>query len=97
MSGKIIKLPTELRPVDVRCKDVYDCKHSSIIVDEQYRTAECAICNRQLDPIQVLLEMAYEYRTVDYKLGQMRKYEEKLKADRERRAKRQAKKRKVGK
>ena len=83
---EIITLNTKERPpVALKKKDfIHDCRHHDVVVDEKTRTVGCGKCGAQLDPIQVLIELAYRYREVDYKLRQMKEYEEKVKRQNER-------------
>ena len=63
---------------------VCHCKWFSVVVDETTRRVECRNCGAVLDPVQVLLEYAKKYRSMDYKLSQMAEYEKKEAALRER-------------
>lgn len=89
--AKIIQLkPGERKPVDIKRQNFIDgCRHRNhtAVVDKELRIVECENCGAILDPIEVLIELAVRYREVDYKLDQMRKYEEKLEQQRKRRRK----------
>lgn len=92
--GKIIKFTGEQPPVKVKERDhfIHECRHYPATVDRKLRTVVCDQCGVDLDPVEVLLDMAYGYRAQDYKLKEMERYEAKNAERNERARQRRARK-----
>lgn len=98
MSHKVIDLDlSEKRPVEITKRAYRKCQHRYVDVDDVLRKVHCRKCGTELDPIQVLIGLATEYRLRDYKIKQLEDLEHKrerrnFKAREQRQAKREAEK-----
>lgn len=60
-----------------------DCKHEKRYIDSKLRRVTCQQCEEILDTFEVLLQLCnYDY-TLDYRVQEIRRFEEKEKAKRE--------------
>lgn len=75
-------------PVSVRRRPAETCPHRGVEVDEDLRRVYCVTCGEQLDPVQVLIEQAHGYRSVNWRVAELERLE---KRDEERRTRRRSK------
>jgi transcription elongation factor Elf1 len=54
------------------------CKHKKISVDEELQEVMCKICGAKLNPIAILLKVAYEETNWSYRFQALKEIEEKL-------------------
>lgn len=78
MSDDVIDFEKARKPVDLKARGpIGACQHKgTVYVDTKIRIVECGKCGIILDPIQVLIEMAHGYREKDYKLSELKRFEE---------------------
>jgi hypothetical protein len=73
--GKIVQLPfSEHPPIEVVEQPYWDrCKHKHTTLDPVERRAHCAECKASLDPYDVLVELANQWRRWEREAEQLRK------------------------
>jgi hypothetical protein len=65
---------TEAPPVDVLRAEYDDCRHEHTAINERIRTISCVDCREErLDPIEVLISLARQWRRWQYEAEQLRK------------------------
>lgn len=64
----------------LRARDTagFSCRHRNVVVCRQSRIVECESCGTVLDPIQVLLEFAYQERALNYTEEKLKKAQQTL-------------------
>lgn len=64
MTDAIIEIDFKGQPLEIKRKTFDACPHSKVYVWENDRKITCQSCEAELDPFQVLLEMAYSVRKI---------------------------------
>lgn len=78
-SGKL-KTGSQYRVKQVHGIAIDTCQHKTAVVDANARTVICERCGVALDPIQVLVKIAYEDRKLDERVELIRKDNERAQA-----------------
>ncbi len=60
--AKIIQFdPQRKKPEPVSSEKKHICEHKHVVASTVFRTVRCSICNTELDPFDVLVEMLKAY------------------------------------
>jgi len=76
----VLVLDPNRPPVSIRPRGLGACAHRSLEIDTDLRSVFCAYCNAQLDPVQVLIQMAEGYREQRWKEQELEAREQRLDA-----------------
>lgn len=76
MTDNVVSIEARLAavpPLDVKDRDWLGCDHKATVVDDVLRTVSCRTCHERLDPIEVLIRLAREWRSWRWQWDQLQK------------------------